>query len=238
MSTTHPLVTDASLQAVLAAANLARTQSLAILDLLDTHHASAPTADPDAAAQQQLALSAQQKKLTAHLAQLRGFNRKAVLSTRSTKQETGEARQEIDALHLQLQNLYYEQRHLRGEIAGCEDYDHIYTTLPLTSPEEFLATHPDHAASDEHELTIARIQDEHAARQQLEEQRQVLQKRKEALLKETNAKKEDLGKLDAEMEKWIAGENNVRKIFDAREKRSKAAEEKAAAAAAAANGAS
>ena len=31
--------------------------------------------------------------------------------------------QEIDALHLQLQNLYYEQRHLRGEIAGCEDYE-------------------------------------------------------------------------------------------------------------------
>jgi hypothetical protein len=51
------------------------------------------------------------------------LNRKAILGVRSTKQETGEARQEIDALHLQLQNLYYEQRHLRGEIAGCEDYE-------------------------------------------------------------------------------------------------------------------
>lgn len=76
-------------------------------------------------------------------------------------------------------------------------------------------------------MTVARIQDEHAARQQLEDQRQVLQKRKEALLKETNAKKEELGKLDAEMEKWIAGESNVRKIFDAREKKMKQAEEKA-----------
>jgi len=120
MTQSTPLVTDASLQSVLAAADSARTQSLAILDLLDSYHASADAADPTA---QQLELSTQQKKLTAYLAQLRGLNRKAVLGVRSTKQETGEARQEIDALHLQLQNLYYEQRHLRGEIAGCEDYE-------------------------------------------------------------------------------------------------------------------
>ena len=120
MTASTPLVTDPSLQSVLQAAALARTQSLAILDLLDAHHASSDNTDPTA---QQLALSLQQKKLNTHLAHLRGLNRKAVLGVRSTKQETGEARQEIDALHLQLQNLYYEQRHLRGEIAGCEDYE-------------------------------------------------------------------------------------------------------------------
>jgi THO complex subunit 5 len=127
MTQPTPLVTEASLQSVLAAADLARTQSLAILDLLDAHHASPSTTDSDAAdpTAQQLELSTQQKKLTAYLAQLRGLNRKAVLGVRSTKQETGEARQEIDALHLQLQNLYYEQRHLRGEIAGCEDYEYV-----------------------------------------------------------------------------------------------------------------
>lgn len=124
MTQSTPLVTDASLQSVLAAADLARTQSLAILDLLDAHHASSPT-DAAGPTAQALELSTQQKKLTAYLAQLRGLNRKAVLGVRSTKQETGEARQEIDALHLQLQNLYYEQRHLRGEIAGCEDYEYV-----------------------------------------------------------------------------------------------------------------
>ena len=104
---------------------------------------------------------------------------------------------------------------------------HIFNSLPLTTPEEFLAAHPEHADSDEHDLTVARIQDEHAARQQLEDQRQALQRRKEALLKETNAKKEELSKLDVEVEKWIAGESNVRKIFEAREKKAKQAEEKA-----------
>lgn len=113
---------------------------------------------------------------------------------------------------------------------------HIYTTLPLTSPEEFLASHPEHAAPNnelsEHDLTILRIQDEHAARQALEEQRQALQKRKEALVKETNAKKEELGKLDAEVEKWVAGEGAVRKVFEAREKKmGKSGEKKGVAAA-------
>jgi THO complex subunit 5 len=79
--------------------------------------------------------------------------------------------------------------------------------------------------SNEHDLTVARIQDEYTARQQLEDQRQALQKRKEALLKETNAKKEELSKLDVEVEKWIAGESNVRKILDAREKKARQSEE-------------
>lgn len=120
MTTPAPLVTDPALQSVLAAADQARIQSLAILDLISAHHAGASDADPTA---QQLELSSAQKKLTAHLAYLRGLNRKAVLGVRGTKQETGEARQEIDALHLQLQNLYYEQRHLRGEITACEEYE-------------------------------------------------------------------------------------------------------------------
>ena len=104
---------------------------------------------------------------------------------------------------------------------------HIYSSLPLTTPEEFLAAHPEHAASDEHDLTVARIQDEHAARHYLDDRRQALQKRKEALLREANAKKEELSKLDGEVEKWIAGESGVRKIFEAREKKAKLAEEKA-----------
>ena len=96
--------------------------------------------------------------------------------------------------------------------------------------EEFLAQHPEHESSSEHDLTTARIQDEYVARQQLEEQRQALQKRKEALFKETGAKKDELNKLDVEIEKWLAGEANVRKIFAARDKKLQQAEEKAASA--------
>lgn len=81
--------------------------------------------------------------------------------------------------------------------------------------DAFLAAHPEHAMSSEHELTIARIQHEHRARQALEEQRQHLLLRKEAFLRETTGKKEELAKLDAEMERWVAGQQAVRALLDA-----------------------
>lgn len=117
-------ITDPTLLAVLKTAALARKQSLEMLNFLEEHHSGdyheLPTDDEPVGL---LELSKYQKKLNTHLAQLRRLNRKAILGVRSTKQKTSEARQEIDTLHLQLQNLYYEQRHLRGEIAACEDYE-------------------------------------------------------------------------------------------------------------------
>lgn len=96
---------------------------------------------------------------------------------------------------------------------------HKYYNLPMIPREEFLALHPEHADVSEHELTVLRVQDEQAARQALEEQRQQLVKRKEALVRETMAKKDELVKLDAEVEKWLGGQESVRKVFEAREKK-------------------
>ncbi|KAK3110517.1 hypothetical protein LTR53_015116 [Teratosphaeriaceae sp. CCFEE 6253] len=214
--TADTLITDPALHSVLTAATRAREQSLALLDFLAAQHHDTPA---DSELDAQLALSKQQKLLHAHLARLRGLNRHAILSVRATKHETAEARQEIDSLHLQLQNLYYEQRHLRGEIAGCEGYEHRFKHLPLIPFEDFLAQHPEQSTSSGHDLMLARMADERAARQQLEEERLGLVKRKEALVRETTAKKEELGRLDAEMEKWLAGQEGVRRVFEARGKR-------------------
>ena len=213
--TSDELITDPLLLSVLNSAAQARQQSLAILDLIDDFHSSSQETPEDSALQ----LSKQQKILNAHLAQLRSLNRKSILGVRQTKQETSEARQEIDSLHLQLQNLYYEQRHLRGEIAACEDYKHTYTEIEMIPVEQYLELHPEHTESNEHDLTVARIEDEHSQRKALEEQRQSLLKRKEALVKETTARKDELAKLDAEMEKWVNGQEGVRKIFETREKK-------------------
>ncbi|QIX00442.1 hypothetical protein AMS68_005959 [Peltaster fructicola] len=209
------LVTDPALLSVLAAASKAREQSSAILDLLERYH-NASTGD---SIEQASELAKQQKLLNAQLSQLRGLNRKAVLSVRRTKQETTEARQEIDSLHLQLQNLYYEQRHLKGEILACEEYNHKYRQLSMIPKEEYIQAHSDSAELNDHELTIARIEDEHAARQALEEQRAALQQRKDALTIETNAKKDELAKLDTDIEKWLHGETDIRKVFETRDKK-------------------
>ncbi|EHA24300.1 hypothetical protein ASPNIDRAFT_209342, partial [Aspergillus niger ATCC 1015] len=192
------IVANPSLLPVLGLSAETRDQCMKLLAVLD------PTADlSDDPQERALAASREQKQLFALLARLRGQNRDAIMRVRETKQSTAEARQEIDRLHLQLQNLYYEQRHLTGEIAACESYDHKYRSLPLIPLEEFLALHPEHQQSDEHELMIARINHEHAEREKLEQARQELLKRKQALIAENNKRKEDLASLDQDLERFI-----------------------------------
>lgn len=210
------IISDEYLQSVVQLAAQARQQSLAILDLIDTFHSTDPT---ELENDQLMQLSKQQKHLTAYLAQLRSANRKTVVGVRQTKQETAEARQEVDSLHLELQNLYYEQRHLRGEIAACVAYNHTYEQIDMLPAEEFLELHPEHADLSEHDLTIARINEEFAQRKALEAEREALVKTKEGLVKSTGAQKGELAKLDTEFEKWIGGEAAVRKLFEVREKK-------------------
>ncbi|KAL2863548.1 phosphatidylinositol-glycan biosynthesis class S protein-domain-containing protein [Aspergillus lucknowensis] len=188
------IVSDPSLLPVLDSAAETRDLCQKLLSLLD------PSITPDQNAESPQTV---QKHLFALLAQLRGQSRDAIFRVRDTKQRTAEARQEIDRLHLQLQNLYYEQRHLTGEIAACESYDHKYRSLPLIPLEEFLELHPEHRESSEHELMEARINHEHAEREKLEQARQELLKRKQALITENNKRKDDLASLDQDLERFI-----------------------------------
>jgi THO complex subunit 5 len=107
-------VTDPGLAAVLQISDQARDQANTLVNLVDT----GSEAHTD--------MVKQQKLLLTNIAHLRGLHRNACFSARETKAETAEARQEVDRLHLQLQNLYYEQRHLQGEISACESYEFVY----------------------------------------------------------------------------------------------------------------
>ena len=120
--TINTIVTDPSLQSVLDISTQSRLQCLSLFDFTDANPLSPSASHP---AHLETTLYKQQKILYARLAQLRGANRNALLAVRNAKQVTAEARQEVDRLHLQLQNLYYEQRHLRGEISSCESYEYV-----------------------------------------------------------------------------------------------------------------
>lgn len=113
------LITDPVLRPLLSSSQNTIAHALEMLSWVDRNQSVEPTLES------QLTLSKYQKKLIAHLAQLRGHNRQAIFGVRATKQETAEARQEVDRLLLQLQNLYYEQRHLVGEIGACEGYEYV-----------------------------------------------------------------------------------------------------------------
>lgn len=111
------VVTDSSLKPILHTSKSTLIQAIAVIDWLSQqlHH--------ETTYEQQLELARHQKLLHAYLAKLRGQSRRAAFGARATKQDTAEARQEVDRLLLQLQNLYYEQRHLMGEIGACEGYE-------------------------------------------------------------------------------------------------------------------
>ena len=124
------IVKDTHLRSVLEAAEQAQHQCNVMLDFLDKHSDSMQSSLPPltsssalSSKEVELSFTKHQKMLFARLSQVRGLNRNAIMGVRQTKQATAEARQEIDTLHLQLQNLYYEQHHLKGEIAACEGYE-------------------------------------------------------------------------------------------------------------------
>jgi hypothetical protein len=62
---------------------------------------------------------------------------------------------------------------------------------------------PEHRESSENDLMIARINHEHAEREKLEQARQELLKRKQALIAENKKRKDDLANLDQDLEKFI-----------------------------------
>lgn len=113
------LVTEPGLVTLVQLSDQARIQANQLVELIEKTK-SAGTA---ASQEQQAEIWKQQRALLSNIAQLRGLHRQASFAARDIKVVTSETRQEVDRLHLQLQNLYYEQRHLQGEIEACEGYE-------------------------------------------------------------------------------------------------------------------
>lgn len=116
------LVSDKKLGAVLQTSGYAQDQASKLLQLLAD---VARVEEASISSEQQASLSKEQKLLFTNISHLRGLHRSANFNARDTKAQTAEARHEVDRLHLQLQNLYYEQRHLEGEIEACESYEYV-----------------------------------------------------------------------------------------------------------------
>lgn len=121
------LVTDPILASALQISSQGREQASTLISLAEKNNGSTPLSPA-----QKAEIAKQQTLFLSSIAQLRGLHRHATLAARETKAQTAEARQEVDRLHLQLQNLYYEQRHLQNEITACESYEYVpgLPTLP------------------------------------------------------------------------------------------------------------
>jgi hypothetical protein len=72
----------------------------------------------------------------------------------------------------------------------------------LIPEKDFLAHHPQYQETDQHNLMIARLNNEKVVREELEKQRKELLVRKQALTMENKKRKDDLASLDEQLKKF------------------------------------
>lgn len=216
LTDTSTLVTDPFLRQILQTSAAAREAALALPSLIQ-HAASDPapksSSDP-VAASPTMAVSRASKTYAAQLSLLRGHNRRLAQLQRATKQATAAFRAEVDTMHLSLQNLYYESRHLRGEIGACDAFPHPFMQLPMPTEAEFLLRCPEWVGRGDGPIMEARIEREHADRVEMEEARTALVARKVGLMRENAKRKEELGRLDADLERFIDAARPIQKTFE------------------------
>ncbi|KAJ4478092.1 Fms-interacting protein-domain-containing protein [Lentinula aciculospora] len=150
---------------------------------------------------------------------LKSLNRSANTTTRTKKDETAAARQEMDQSHLGLQNLLYEKRHLEREIEKCRQFASVYQDIPLYTMEEFQKLAPEEARpsevlEDEHQLMLNRLSFELAERQRLDLRRRELLQAKEELLKQSRTNTNTLDGVKGHIDALVKTASEIQKKVD------------------------
>ncbi|XP_066545545.1 THO complex subunit 5 homolog [Amia ocellicauda] len=136
-----------------------------------------------------------------HFMTLKKLNRLAHMRLKKGRDQTHEAKQKVDALHLQLQNLLYEVMHLQKEISKCLEFKSKHEEIELVSVDEFYQEAPTEISrppltkDDPHQLTLARLDWELEQRKRLAEKYKDSLASKEKILKSIEIKKEYLSSL-------------------------------------------
>lgn len=145
----------------------------------------------------------EQKRLQSciHFMNLKKLNRLAHMRLKKGRDQTHEAKQKVDVLHLQLQNLLYEVMHLQKEISKCLEFKSKHEEIDLVSEKEFYEEAPEDISrplltkEDRHQLTLARLDWELEQRKRLAEKYSESQTTKEKIQKSIEVKKEHLSSL-------------------------------------------
>ncbi|KAG6378536.1 Fms-interacting protein-domain-containing protein [Boletus reticuloceps] len=175
-------------------------------DLLSPAHANA---DP----------TATHIRASALLARLKALNRNANAATRTHKQATADARQDMDQTHLGLQNLLYEKRHLEREIDKCRQFASIYQDVPLHTLAEFQELAPPEARTRDvlenpHQLMLNCLSFELVERQRLDLRRKELAVQKEELLKQSKIKLATVDNVKLQIDTLMKAAADIQKKVD------------------------
>ncbi|XP_066459899.1 THO complex subunit 5 homolog isoform X1 [Eleutherodactylus coqui] len=141
-----------------------------------------------------------------HFMTLKKLNRLAHIRLKKARDQTHEAKQKVDAYHLQLQNLLYEVMHLQKEITKCLEFKSKHEEIELVSVDEFYQEAPpgisksEITSNDPHQQTLARLDWELEQRKRLAEKYKESLASKEKILKEIEVKKEYLNSLQPQLQ--------------------------------------
>ncbi|XP_077571017.1 THO complex subunit 5 homolog [Stigmatopora nigra] len=136
-----------------------------------------------------------------HFMTLKKLNRLAHMRLKRGRDQTHEAKQKVDVLHLQLQNLLYEVLHLQKEISKCLEFKSKHEDIDLVTEEEFYKDAPQEISrpqltkNDPHQQTLARLDWELEQRKRLAETYKQSQATKEKIQRSIEVKKEHLRSL-------------------------------------------
>lgn len=100
--------------------------------------------------------------LSALLLKLKETNRDAYARLKTIKREVQQERQKFDEKSIALQSVQYQRQHLESEIQSCHTQETRYEKIELVSMDEFSCGQS--MELEEHELMLARLQDELARR--------------------------------------------------------------------------
>ncbi|KAI9629475.1 hypothetical protein KEM48_012944 [Puccinia striiformis f. sp. tritici PST-130] len=121
---------------------------------------------------------------------------------------------QVDQIHLDLQNLVYERRHLEKEIKKCQEFESEYQNISIHSLEEYFERNPEDKreepdAIDPHELMIKRLKFELSERKRFEAEKKELLQKKLKLSKENDEKKSKLDELEKQLDRFVVSAKEI-----------------------------
>ncbi|KAI7959151.1 hypothetical protein MJO28_002942 [Puccinia striiformis f. sp. tritici] len=147
-------------------------------------------------------------------ARLKFINRNSSSMVSNFKSQTQKVRNQVDQIHLDLQNLVYERRHLEKEIKKCQEFESEYQNISIHSLEEYFERNPEDKreepdAIDPHELMIKRLKFELSERKRFEAEKKELLQKKLKLSKENDEKKSKLDELEKQLDRFVVSAKEI-----------------------------
>ena len=149
---------------------------------------------------------------------LKKCNRSAQIRNKHAREKTQEGKQEVDGLHLQLQNLLYEITHLKKEINKCLQFKSKDQEIDLVSEEELKSKEQGknkdkNLSEDSHKCMLARLDWELKERKSLTAKKQNYVVQKKIISQEIQTKNEFLNGLEPQLKTILKATSPIQEFL-------------------------